>query len=184
MLLQITTCSRKGLRRKYLNTKSDKELVDEIVDLFKLSSKVKEYYNLKVKPDNEEEMLKDYKKIVEEQFFPSRGDSVLNYRVLRNAISDFKKLSTKLENIADLMLTYVENGVEFTNTYGDIDETFYNNIARMYDKTVQYIIENDLGSKYQKRCQNAMVMSQDIGWGFGIEMENIYYDSFQDEDDE
>ena len=43
------------------------------------------------------------------------------------------------------------------------------------------------GSKMEhskKRCQNAMVMSQNIGWGFGIEMENIYYDSFQDEDDE
>ena len=51
--------------KRYLNIKSDKELVNEIVDLFKLSSKVKEYYNLKVNPENEQEMLKDYKKIVE-----------------------------------------------------------------------------------------------------------------------
>lgn len=51
--------------KKYLHMKSDKELVNEIVELFKLSSKVKEYYNLKVNPENEQEMLKDYKKIVE-----------------------------------------------------------------------------------------------------------------------
>lgn len=170
--------------KKYLNMKSDKELVNEIVDLFKLSSKVKEYYNLKVNPDNEEEMLKDYKNIVQEQFFPSRGNSVLNYKILRDAISNFEKLSTKPENIADLMLTYVENGVEYTNTYGDIDETFYNNIARMYNKTVQYILENNLEDKYQKRCQDTMEMSGDIGWGFGIEMEDIYYNSFLDEEDE
>lgn len=170
--------------KKYLNMKSDKELVNEIVDLFKLSSKVKEYYNLKVNPDNEEEMLKDYKNIVQEQFFPSRGNSVLNYKILRDAISNFEKLSTKPENVADLMLTYVENGVEYTITYGDIDETFYNNIARMYNKTVQYILENNLEDKYQKRCQDTMEMSGDIGWGFGIEMEDIYYNSFLDEEDE
>lgn len=170
--------------KKYLNIKSDKELVNEIVDLFKLSSKVKEYYNLKVNPENEQEMLKDYKNIVQEQFFPSRGNSVLNYKILRDAIYNFEKLSTKPENIADLMLTYVENGVEYTNTYGDIDETFYNNIARMYNKTVQYIIENNLEDKYQERCQETMEMSGDIGWGFGIEMEDIYYNSFLDEEED
>lgn len=170
--------------KKYLNIKSDKELVNEIVELFKLSSKVKEYYNLKVNPENEQEMLKDYKKIVEEQFFPSRGNSVLNYKILRYALSNFEKLSTKPENVAELMLTYVENGVEFTNTYGDIDGTFYNNIARMYNKTVQYIIENNLEDKYQERCQETMEMSGDIGWGFGIEMEDIYYNSFLDEEED
>lgn len=82
------------------------------------------------------------------------------------------------------MLTYVENGVEFPNTYGDIDGTFYNNIARMYNKTVQYIIENNLEDKYQERCQETMEMAGDIGWGFGIEMEDIYYNSFLDEEED
>ncbi len=172
--------------KRYLKMKSDKELVNEIVDLFKLSSKVKEYYNLKVDPDNEELLLKDYKQIVEEQFFPSRGNSVLEYKILKDAISNFEKLSNKPENVADLMLTYVENGVEFTNTYGEIDERFYNNIARMYFKTLQYILENNLEDKYKKRCEDAIAMTGDIGYGFGMEMEDIYYNAFPDdeEDDE
>ena len=34
----------------------------------------------------------------------------------------------------ELMLTYVENGVKFTNEYGDIDEKFYDKIGEMLEK--------------------------------------------------
>jgi len=42
-----------------------------------------------------------------------------------DAIKEFQKISSIPENIAELMLFYAEIGVEFTNTYGDIDEKFF-----------------------------------------------------------
>ncbi|GMQ60767.1 hypothetical protein AN1V17_51700 [Vallitalea sediminicola] len=124
-----------------------------------------------------------YKDIVENQFFPSRGQSVLNYSVLRKAISDFNKVAKTTDYIAELMITYVENGVNFTNTYGDIDETFYNNIACMYDKAIRYIVNNNLEDKFQGKCKKVMIDGQDLGWGFGIFMEECYYNNFENGED-
>ncbi|MFC5591244.1 hypothetical protein ACFPRA_20385 [Sporosarcina soli] len=36
----------------------------------------------------------------------------------------------------ELMLYSVEQGVKFTNTYGDIDERFYSSMATMYEKVI------------------------------------------------
>jgi hypothetical protein len=54
----------------------------------------------------------------------------------KNAISKFNKLSSDDLKTLDLMLYYVEIGTEFTNTYGDIDEKFYNSMVSMYRKVV------------------------------------------------
>lgn len=73
---------------------------------------------------------------------------------------------------------------EFTCTYGDIDETFYSNIASMYQKTVDYIIQNNLESVFEKRCRTtAMELSSNIGWGFGDFMQEYYYENFEFERD-
>ncbi|MHB8918235.1 MAG: DUF6155 family protein [Desulfocucumaceae bacterium] len=169
--------------KRYLLTKTDKELREEIVELFKANDKVKEYYFLKVKPDEEEILMNKYKEIIQNEYFPKRGIGRLRYSVLKKAISDFKKISSNPMCLAELMMTYVENGVEFTNTYGDIDETFYNNVANMYQKTVDYVLENNLQDVFEKRCRSAMEMSSDIGWGFGDFMQEYYYENFEAESD-
>lgn len=165
--------------KKYLSCKSEKELIEQIIELAKISNDVKEYYLLKVKPDSEKELMEKYKAIIEKEFFPKRGMKFPSYSVLKKAVSDFKKVSKNLSNLADLMLTYVENGVEFTNTYGDIDETFYNNISGMFEKAVDLIIQNNLQDLFENRCKIIMENSRDIGWGFGDFVTDYYYENFE-----
>jgi len=50
------------------------------------------------------------------------------------------------------MLFYAEAGVEFTKTYGDIDEEFYNNIEKAYDNALEYIQNNNLESMFKERA--------------------------------
>ncbi len=47
---------------------------------------------------------------------------------MRTALKNFRDISTNHELITELMMTHVEEGVAFTNEYGDIDERFYDNI--------------------------------------------------------
>ena len=54
-------------------------------------------------------------------FFGSR----LSLKNARTAISDFRKASRNKESVAELMLFYVECGIEFTNMHGDVDEALY-----------------------------------------------------------
>jgi hypothetical protein len=40
------------------------------------------------------------------------------------AIRDYRKATGNLHGTVELLMTYVENGAEFTSDYGDMDEGF------------------------------------------------------------
>ena len=165
--------------RKYLSAKENKELVDEIVGLVKLFPNVKEYYASGLNPCSEDELLEKYKKIIRNEFYPDRGFPKWRYSVAKKAISDFKKISKNPGNIADLMLVYVEAGVDCTMEYGDIDEKFYYNMETMFDKAAAYISKNNLEEEFQKRCKDIMEEpSGKVGWGFPDALEETYDEYF------
>src|SRR4030042_2960625 len=116
--------------KKELNKLDKNKLVELIADLYKKNKSVKEFFDFYVNP-NENELFKKYKDKVYEAFYPKRGLG-LKLKDGKQAISEFKKLGASLSLLADLMLFYVETGVEFTNDYGDIDENYYLSIERMY----------------------------------------------------
>lgn len=150
------------------------------MELFKINKQVQESYSLKVNPDNEVLLLEEYKDQIIQQFFPNRGMDVLNYKVLKKLVSDFEKVAVKKSSIVELLLCYAENGVDFTNSYGDIDGKFYNNIENIYEKALKLIAENDLEETYYLICKSIMNDSSGIGWGFGDWMDELFYDYFSD----
>lgn len=68
--------------------------------------------------------------------------------------------------------------VYFALSFGDIDQKFYQNIATLYDQAVALIIKHDERPDFIEWCYELMKSSQDIGWGFGFAMEEIYTDAF------
>lgn len=166
--------------KKFLKNLSDVELREEIVDLFKLFPVIKEYYKVKLNPEGEKEILEKYKKIIRDEFFPDRGFGKLRYVIMKKALEDFRKLSQSPENIADLMISYAEYGVEFTNEYGDIDERFYNNIEGMYEKALKYIFNEHLDQVYCNRLRKIMESGDGIGWGFSDGLCDLYYSYYEE----
>lgn len=166
--------------RKYLKQKSDKELMDEIVELFKTNKQVQEIYSIKVNPANEELLLKEYKEKIVKHFFPNRGMIGLDYNYLKYLISDFEKVALSNKNVVELLLCYAENGVDFTNTYGDIDAKFYNNIVGIFERALHLIVKCDLEESYYLNCKSIMDDSVGIGWGFGDWMVELFYDYLGD----
>ncbi|MFZ5945299.1 MAG: DUF6155 family protein [Bacillota bacterium] len=164
--------------KSYIHTLDEKTLKAEIAELFKIYPNVKEYFSLKINPANEVEILAKYKKIVENEFFPERGFGRLRYSVLKKAVSDFKKIAKNPKNVADLMISYAEKGIEFTNTYGDIDEKFYNNILNMYETALDYVNKKDLEDVFQTRLIKVLDEGKDIGWGFSECLDELYYTYF------
>lgn len=104
----------------------------------------------------------------------------LEYYSLRSAkkvISDFKKTKPDVQAYADLLLYYVECGLDFTNTYGDIDETFYNSVENVFAKFVEILNMQEDASLYlffQERIEAARNNWQHIGWGFTDEMDELH----------
>ena len=152
--------------KKILKSKSNDELIKEIVELYKKFPDVKDYYSSNLSTDGMTEVLEKYKKIVQNEFFPTRGFGKLRLSVARKAVNDFKKISNSSHDIAVIMLHYVENGVEFTNEYGDIDEQFYSSIESMYETALKHITKFNLEDEFYTRCKEVVSDTSGIGWGF------------------
>jgi len=168
-----------GLRevKSELNKLDKEELIKHISELYKKYKPVKEYFDFYINPD-EKKLLEQYKEKVTEGFFPKRGYQ-LKLSISRKAINDFKKLGTSAEYLADLLLHFVENGVEFTNEYGDIDENFYTSVENTYSNALEIIDKNGLLDKFEKRAYKIVTDTDGIGWGFHDYLGDLYYQHYE-----
>lgn len=166
--------------KAYLKDKNQKELIKEVVELAKKFPAIKKYYAVKLNSSSAIEAFEKYKKIIHNEFLPDKGFGKVRYSVVNKAISDYKNISNNTEKIAELMLYYSEIGVNFTNTYGDIDEIFYGNIERSYNNALEYIFKNGLEDKFKNMANTIMIETDGMGWGFADTMNEIYQDYYGD----
>jgi hypothetical protein len=94
--------------KQYLKKCSQEELITDVAELFKRFPSVKEYYQIKLYPQAETEVLTKYKKIIEDEFFPTRGFGKARLSIAKKAISDYRKVCNNEVDIIDIMLFYVE----------------------------------------------------------------------------
>lgn len=162
--------------KKQLNTMDKTELIALICRLYKSNKPCQDMIDVMLCGDTaEEQLVADCRKQIRAAFFGKK----LSLKNARKVISDFKKVSRNQENVAELMLTYVECGVEFTNVYGDMDETFYYSIESMFMDYVKLINSMEHDGCYRKhaaRLAKVCYNASDIGWGFSEEMAAIYYE--------
>ena len=162
--------------KKQLNSMKKNELTALVCKLYKASKQAQSLIDVELCGDSaEEQLVTECKKKIHAAFFGSR----LSLKNARTVISDFKKVSKSRENVAELMLHYVECGVEYTSMYGDINEAFYYSIESMFSDFVRVLNGLDSESFYQRNAERIkeMCLSCDcVGWGFSEEMMNIYYD--------
>ena len=95
----------------------------------------------------------------------------------RKAINDFKKLGSDEKFVLDLMLYYVEMGVEFTTTYGDIEESFYNSVESMYQSVINAINkhkDSEIFNIFSDRLKAIIDDTCGMGWGFHDELSSMY----------
>lgn len=160
--------------KKHLKNLTREELEAEILNMTKIYPIIQEHYFSILFPDSEE-VLDKYKKIIEKEFV-HKGE-ILRYQIMKQAIKDFSNVSTNKGQIAELMIFTVECGVDFTLSYGDIDdEKFYRTISSIFEQALKYIVDNQLEEEFVDLCNELTRSSQSIGWGFGDGMMELYSD--------
>ena len=114
------------------------------------------------------EVLERYRRKIVEQFFPARGEGKLKLEQARKAIRDYRKATGNLNGTAELLLTYLENGAEFTHEYGDIDERFYSSVESALDELAVLLHGEARGmySEFSERLARVEEITDGIGWGF------------------
>lgn len=172
--------------KKALKAYDQETLISILVDCYKQNQEVKNYIHVLLSPEEaiEELYLKAKHQILVE-FFPERGSTKMRLSVAKKAISDFKKMSNDELRTIDLMIYYVEVGVDFTRTYGDIDEPFYSSMISMFDGVCSKVgAKEGLRNKFNRRLEKIVKNAQGTGWGFYEDLSIIYHELFaEDEED-
>ena len=160
-----------------------KVLINLIRDLYRLSEENRRYLLAGcMDPKAEPGILEAYREIIKNEFFPEKGFGTLRYSVAEKAINSYWKASGDFEGKMDLMFFYVENGVDFTCEYGDIDEKFYDRIGKMLEKFCTLLKTpggKTLYPRFKKRLFEIRKKTKGIGWGFGDEV-NFFVKDIED----
>lgn len=166
--------------KKNLQKADKKGLITLIQDLYKLSEENRRYLLARcIDSKAEPGILETYKEIIKNEFFPEKCHGKLRYSVAEKAINIYSKASGDFEGKMELMLFYVENGVDFTNKYGDIDKRFYDKIVGMLEEFCTLLKTPEgrtLYPRFKKRLFEIRKKSKGIGWGFGDEVNFLVKD--------
>jgi len=164
--------------REHLLDKPHDMLVEEIVNLSSRNDGVREYFAAQLGLGPQEDVVAKYKTIITREF-SGRGDNLPRLSTARKAVLDYKKLAQSPVPVVDLMLYYVESGVQFTNRFGDINESFYSSVEGMYEQALKLIVQHQLQDQFERRCKQIVTATHDIGWGFHDQLSVLYADAFE-----
>jgi TusA-related sulfurtransferase len=166
--------------KKQLKTCKTNELISIIMDCYKLSEDVKKYIQFMLEPESAaQQLFEEAKTKIIQEFYPNRGEPKLRLAQAKKAITEFNKLCNDHVKTIELMIYYVELGVEFTNDYGDINGPFYYSMESMYQNVLKKIrAERGIGlyNLYRGRLKAIVSNTENIGWGFHDQLTEMYFE--------
>lgn len=168
----------KSALNKHLKQLSHDQLIDLVKACYGASKDMQKFLAVRILGDEAvESLFQEYRKKVEQEFFPERGHGKLRLQETKQAISEFERLTESVRCSLELKLIYVENGVDYTLSYGDIDGRFYNSMVSMYADIIDQVNEDEtaeLFDEFQERLEAVVSKTEGIGWGFHDNLAELY----------
>ncbi|WP_409341523.1 DUF6155 family protein [Paenibacillus sp. MBLB4367] len=168
----------KSALNKHLKTLSQEQLIELVKACFDASKDMERFLAVRVIGEEAVETLfHEYRVKVEQEFFPERGTPKMRLQEAKKAIAEFQRLTDNEKYSFELKLIYVEKGVLFTVTYGDIDERFYYSMESVYADAIRMVNEDETGElfeEYKERLEAIVSDSEETGWGFQNGLSETY----------
>lgn len=159
-----------------LQSLDKKALINLIGEIYKKDKEARYFLDNYLSADDDK-LFKTCKGKVYEAFYPNRGFN-LKLADGKKAISDFRNMGASKKLLADLMMFYVETGVQFTIDYGDIDEQFYNSVAGTYKKAIELMKKENHLDFFADRAKKVVAETEGMGWFFHDELSEYYYNFY------
>ncbi len=153
--------------RAILSKAGHKDLLSLVGDLYGLRKENQDFLHARFLKDAS--TLAPYKETIERYISPAEPwKNTVKISLARKAISDYRKAVGDPHGLSELMLFYVECGVNFTLEFGDIDEPFYNSMVRVFSDGMRMLNQSDRDviDKLLPRFSNAVQSTAEMGWGF------------------
>ena len=129
--------------------------------------------------------LAPYKNIIDECMYPDvYSQKPIQISKAKKAISSYSKAVGDPLGETELMIFFVECGNNFTVDFGDIDESFYDALNRMYQRAIENVLSlpEEHQGKLQDRLKSIMASSSGIGWGYHDMLCDDYCSAFPEDE--
>jgi hypothetical protein len=167
----------------HLKACSKEELVQMLLDLAKRHPAVEHFLIAKFDPTAPAPDFEDYKAEVRAEFFPKRGFGDGNPSIAFRLLQRVEGEATSPKQVIDFIYYCVETGIEFTATYGDIDEEYYTSFEDLFERAARLAATEKLINEYEVRARRIVKSTDEMGWGFNEGLEHIFRKYFADKDD-
>ena len=150
--------------KKYLLTLSKEQLEVQIVELYDKFLDVKTFYNFAFNP-NENNLLKNAKLKVSNEYFPVRGKRPKMRRsVAQKFIKHFITLGVDAFLIADLMLYNIEIAQALSAEKVINNDAFYKSMLLSFNQTISFLIAKSIFYEFQNRVVAINSVTQNQNW--------------------
>ena len=164
--------------QNHLNKISKEELVQMFLELAKQNPAAKHFLISRFDPSIPEPDFDGYKAEVRSEFFPARGFGNGNPSIAFRMLQRVETEATSPRQVLDFIYFCVETGVEYTESYGDINEEFYAAFEDLFERAAKLALTNELSADYSERARRIVMSTFEMGWGFYDELEQIFTEYF------
>jgi hypothetical protein len=155
--------------RKHISTWEKPALLALVKDLYDSAPGNRNFIHARCQAEDcSGEVLESYRKKIVHQFYPTRGSGKLKLGEARKAIREYKKATGNTAGVIELLLTYLENGNDFTCEFGDIDERFYDSLCSVMNELAALLTVEGAPAyaSVRDRLQQIATDCTGIGWGY------------------
>lgn len=137
--------------KKYLSDLNKTQLEEQVVELYDKFKDVKVYYDFVFRP-NENNLVKDAKLKIANEYFPIRGKRPKMRRsVAQKFIKHFISLGVDAFIIADVMLYSLEIAQSLSAEKEIKSEAFYKSMLNSFEQAISFMIEKGILYEFKSR---------------------------------
>jgi hypothetical protein len=164
--------------KKVLQSMEKEDVISFFLELYDAKKEAKEYIEYIINP-NEEEQFEKAKKIIENEYYPSKGEPKERLSVAKKAISDFSVLKPSPVLKAELLIFLVECGCQYTYDYGDMNESFYTAMENNFRRALEFMKDTDLLERFRENAESCVEWSSVCGYGFADDIKSLFAEYYE-----
>jgi hypothetical protein len=168
--------------KKELKKMEKEHLMELVLDIYKRSKEAKAFLDFFVDPD-EQKLFEHYRDKVYVAFYPKKSYKI-KIAHAKKAISEFKKFDTSTDLQAELMLFFVQTGVELSLNYGYLTQGFFSSQIKMLDTALRLMKSEELLKKYKSNVLQILDTAYKGYFQFHESLEEVYQQYYDEEEDE
>jgi hypothetical protein len=155
--------SGKGALRAYLRTLPEAAVREQVLELWDRFPTVRDYFASRFSAEGGAQVLERAKSKIASEFSTGKRNPSGKPAVARKIIAEFRCSQVRPEAVIDLLLFYVGEAIDFSETYGD--EQPIRSIATSFSEALKLAEKEELINAFQDRFAEVVERSREVGWG-------------------